>query len=436
LTIWFLEASLFSSFLEPFSACQRTNNTDQEEGVRVANGSGKKRKKRLIFIISSLVSLLLIVFLAVAATRGGGKIDPSKLAKVEKGNLAKSVVATGKITAITQVEVKSKASGIVKKLLVDYGDRVKQGQVLVELDKEEIQARVNQQRASLEAAEAAERAARADLQRAKVDAEGPDVPMLRRAFERAQQMAKDGVVSASQLDDAQKNYELAANKQQLGRANESIAEAKLRQAQAQVSQAKALLEQTEQEYRNSTILSPIDGTVLSRDVEVGDAVSSILVLGSSATLVMTLGDMHEVYVKGKVDESDIAKVYLGQAARIKVESYKDRTFNGKVTKISPMGVEKDNVTTFEVRVSIDNSKGELKPMMTANAEILLEEHKGVLIVPEGALIYDKDRNASVEIPESSSKDGKKKITVTVGISNGSKTELLSGLKEGSEVVLQ
>lgn len=402
----------------------------------MANGNGKKSKKRLIFIISSVSALILIVLVAVAATRGGTRIDPSKLAKVERGDLAKSVVATGKIQAITQVEVKSKASGIVKQLLVDYGDQVRKGQILAELDKEEIQARVNQQRASLEAAEAASHAAAADLQHAKVDAEGPDVPMLKRAYERAQQMAKDGVVSAAALDDAQKNYEMAVNKQQLGKANEVVAEAKLRQAQAQVSQSRALLDQTEEEYRNSTIVSPIDGTVLSRDVEVGDAVSSILVVGSSATLLMTLGDTHEVYVKGKVDESDIAKVYLGQPARIKVESYKDRTFSGKVTKISPMGVEKDNVTTFEVRVSIDNAKGELKSMMTANAEILLEEHKNVLIVPEGALIYDKDRNASIEIPDPSAREGKKKIPVTVGISNGSKTELLSGLKEGNQVVVQ
>lgn len=402
----------------------------------MANGNGKKGKKRLIFIFCTVVALILIVLVAMAATRGGNKIDPSKLAKVERGDLAKSVVATGKIQAITQVEVKSKASGIVKKLLVDYGDQVKQGQVLAELDKEEIQARVNQQRASLEAAEAAAHGAAADLQHAKVDAEGPDVPMLQRAYERAQEMAKVGVLSASALDDAQKNYELAVNKQNLGKANEVVAAAKLKQAQAQISQARALLDQTEEEYHNSTIVSPIDGTILSRDVEVGDAVSSILVVGSSATLLMTLGDTHEVYVKGKVDESDIAKVYMGQPARIKVESYKDRTFNGKVTKISPMGVEKDNVTTFEVRVSIDNSKGELKSMMTANAEIVLEDHKGVLMVPEGALIYDKDRNASVEIPDTSARDGKKKLTVTVGISNGSKTELLTGLKEGEQVILQ
>src|SRR5204862_4437051 len=133
------------------------------------------------------------------------------------------------------------------------------------------------------------------------------------------------------LDDAQKNYQMAVNKQQLGKANEVVAQAKLRQAKAQVSQAKAQLEQTDEEYRNSTIVSPMDGIVLSRNVEVGDAVSSILVLGSQATLVMTLGDMSTVYVLGKVDQADIGKVYLGQPARIVVESFKDKKFEGKVT---------------------------------------------------------------------------------------------------------
>ncbi len=184
------------------------------------------------------------------------------------------------------------------------------------------------------------------------------------------------------------------------------------------------------------IVSPIDGIILSRDVEMGDAVSSILVLGSGATLVMTLGDTSQVYVKGKVDESDIGRVYLGQPARIKVESFKDKTFNGVVTKISPMGVEKDNVTTFEVRVSINNPGGELKAEMTANAEIILEEHKSVLQIPEGAIIYDKDRNASVQVPDPKGKDGQRKVAIGIGISNGAKTEVLKGLKENDQVILQ
>src|SRR5207302_9100358 len=166
------------------------------------------------------------------------------------------------------------------------------------------------------------------------------------------------------------------------------------------------------------IVSPIDGIVLSRDVEIGDAVSSILVLGSSATLVMTIGDVSKVYVKGKVDESDIGRVYMGQPARIKVESFKDKTFNGVVNKISPMGNEKDNVTTFEVRVSIDNATGELKANMTANAEIVLDEHKNALTIPETALLYDEKKVASVEVPDFKGKEGKKQVPVTVGIAKG------------------
>ena len=209
-------------------------------------------------------------------------------------------------------------------------------------------------------------------------------------------MAKDGVVSASALDDADRNYKMALNKQNVSKAQVTVLKAKIAQSQAEVAQDQANLKQLEEQLSYTDIVSPIDGIVLSRDVEMGDAVSSILVLGSSATLVMTLGDTSEVYVKGKVDESDIGKVYLGQPARIKVESFKDKTFNGKVTKISPMGVEKDNVTTFEVRVSINNPGGELKAEMTANAEIILDEHKNVLQIPEGAIMYDKDKKASVD----------------------------------------
>ena len=401
------------------------------------NGNGKKkRRKRIIYGGIALGCILLIAVGLIAATRGGTKIDPSKLAKVEKGDLAKSVVATGKVTPITKVEVKSKASGIVKKLYVEYGDRVKKGQLLAQLDKEEIEAQVEQARAALASSEASQRSAEADFERAKVDAEGPDVPLLKRAYERATGMAKDGVVSASALDDAQKNYDLAVNKQNVAKAQCTVLKAKIAQAQADVAHNRANLKQLEEQLSYTDIESPIDGIVLSRDVEIGDAVSSILVLGSSATLVMTLGDTSEVYVKGKVDESDIGKVYLGQPARIKVESFKDKTFNGKVTKISPMGVEKDNVTTFEVRVSINNPGGELKAEMTANAEIILDEHKNVLQIPEGSIIYDKDKKASVEIPDPKAKDGKRKLAVNIGISNGAKTELLGGLKEGDEVVLQ
>ncbi len=397
-----------------------------------------QRKKRNLYLWIGLAVLLLAVVGGVvyAATSGPGKIDPSQLAKAEKGDIARSVVATGKVQPITKVEVKSKASGIVTNLNVDINAQVHKGQQLAQLDQVEILAQVAAQRAQLTAAESNAKAATAAIEYDKVAAEAPDLPMVKHTYDRAAEMSRDGVVSRQSLDDAQQKYLSAANTRDKSVAQITVDQAKLRQAQAQVAQAQASLRQLEEQLSYTVIQSPMDGVILSRDVEKGDAVSSILVLGSTATLVMTIGDIHQVYVQGKVDESDIGKVYLGQPARIKVESFKDKTFSGKVTRIAPLGVEKDNVTTFEVRVSIDNPGGELKANMTANAEILLEEHKAVLTVPEQAVLYDKDRNASVEVPDPKQKNGRRKVGIKAGISNGTKTEILAGLNPGETVILQ
>jgi HlyD family secretion protein len=406
-------------------------------GNGLTNGkNGKKRRRRIIWSSIALVVLLGAGYGVKAALSPSHEIDPSKLADVERGDLARVVVATGKIQPLSKAEIKSKASGFIKKIYVDYGDHVKNGQILVELDKVQLEAAFRASEASLQAAKAARESAKAALERNKVDAEGPDVPFLKLSMERAQQMLKDGVMSKSVVEDAEKNYQLALNKQVSAQRNLAVSQAEIEKAEAEVVQAKAAADNAAEDLRNSTIVSPIDGLVLSRDVNIGDAVSSIYILGSQATPIMTLGDVSEVYVQGKVDESDIGKVYLNQAARIVVESFKDKKFTGKVTKISPLGKEKDNVTTFEVRVSISNPGGELKASMSANAEILLEEKKNVLMAPEAAMIYDKDRNAQVEIPDAKGPNGKKKINVKLGISNGVKTEILSGLNEKQKIVLQ
>jgi len=386
-----------------------------------ANGNGHKKRNRRLGVVG-LAVVVLAVF-GVMAARGNGKtLDASRLATVAKGDLARSVVATGKIQPLTKVQIKSKASGIVQRLLVHYGDQVQEGQVLAELDKELLEAGVRESRANLLAAEAA-------WERNKIEAEGPDLPFLKSALERARKLYADGLIADSLLEDADKAFQMGLNKQTAAKSQAAV-------SRAEVEKARATLERAQTDLRYATITSPMDGLVLSRDVEVGDAVSSILVLGSQATLVMTLGDVSEVYVLGKVDEADIGKVYIGQRARIVVESFKDKAFEGKVTKISPLGVEKDNVTTFEVRVSILNPGGELKTNMTANAEVILEEKKGILTVPESAILYDKERKPSLEVPDPRADGGKRKVAVKLGISNGVKAEVVEGLKEGDRVVLQ
>jgi len=398
--------------------------------------AARKSRRFWIWLSVGLIVLLAGAGVGLAHLAKGSSIDSNRIAKVTRGDVAKSVVATGKIQPITKVEVKSKASGIVEKLYVDINNVVHKGQELAQLDQQEISAQVEAQRAQLGAAQANVGTYEANIEQDKVNAAAPDLPMYKLTLDRNQEMAKDGIVSQQALNDANKDYLAALTRRDSSKAQIGVDTAKLRQAKAQVAQSQASLKQLEEQLSYTTIVAPMDGVILSRDVEIGDAVSSILVLGSTATLVMTVGDTTEVYVKGKVDEADIAHVYLGQPARIKVESFRDRYFQGKVTKISPMGVEKDNVTTFEVRVSINNPGGELKAQMTANAEILLDEHKGVLTVPENAIIYDAQKNATVEIPDKSQKEGKRKIPVKVGLSNGSLTEITEGLKEGDAVVLQ
>ena len=396
-----------------------------------------KRKKRVWLWGSLAAALLVVVALTAFALRAGNtSIPAARLAKVTRGDIAKSVVATGPIQPITKVELKSKASGLVEKLYVDINQMVTKGQVLAQLDQQEILAQVAAQRAQLAASQANVTTYSANIAQDKVSAEAPDLPMYQETYERNVKMLKDGIVSQQALDNAERDYLAQKNKRDAAIAQIGVDQAKLEQAKAQVQQAQASLDQLNEELSYTTLVAPIDGMVLSRDVEVGDAVSSILVLGSTATLVMTIGDIHQVYVDGKVDEADIGSVYLGQPARIHVESFPNKTFDGKVTKISPLGVEKDNVTTFEVRVSIDNPTGELKALMTANAEILVTEHHNALSVPEQAMTWDNQKNAFVWVPDPKAKDGQKKLPVVAGISNGTRTEILSGLREGETVVLQ
>ena len=394
-----------------------------------------KVRPKLVFLGLAGVLLLIILVASTGAFRKPKPIAPEKIVLSEKGDIARSVVARGKIEPLSKVEVKSKANGIIKALLVDVGDHVTPGQVLAELDKEDLEAQVREARATREGEEANLQAASAAEAKARIEAANPDLEFARRDYERAQGLFKEKIASQQQLDDASRAYEVARNRQQLLDATVQTAGAQVEQARARVAAAKASLDRADETLRYATIRAPIAGIVLSRPTEVGDAVSSILNLGSAATLIMTLGDISTVYIKGEVDEADIGKAACGQQVRTKVESFPTESFEGVVKRIDPMGKEQNNVTTFEVRVTISNPDGKLRANMTANAEIVLEEHKKVLLVPEAALVYDKDKKVSVQLADAASKTGWRKVPIKIGISNGQRTEVLEGVKEGDKLVL-
>jgi len=394
-----------------------------------------KSRKRLYLGVGAAVVVLAGVAGLVTLKGASPEIDASRLATVERGTMVRSVVATGKVEPITKVEIKSKANGIIQALNVDVDTSVNEGDILVVLDKELLAATLRGAEANLQAARASLEAAEAQVKKNIVEAEGPDAEFARRAYERAQTLFAQHLIAPSALDDAHGLVEVADNRKRAANSQLAVTEAKVAEARAQVAQAKAAAERAAEDVANATIRAPIRGTVLSRDVEIGSPVSSILNLGANATLVMTLGDINQVFVRGKVDEADIGRVRLGQTARIRVETFKEKTFNGRVTQISPMGVEKDNVTSFEVRVSIDNPGKALKANMTANAEIVLEERADSLIVPEAAVVYDADKHAFVNLLAPDAKGGKKKVAVKVGISNGTKIQIVDGVKAGDKVVL-
>jgi HlyD family secretion protein len=411
--------------------------------------------KKRIFTVSFVTIVGLLVVLGGYWVFGAlfsidKTIPPEKLAKVERGSIARSVVATGKVEPLSKVDIKSKASGLIKYLYVNTGDSVREGQLLVELDKETLEAQLKEASAVLKSAESSlqeteseGKTIEANLHKAQLEAESKDYEFMKAEYKRQQELFDQGLISKSDIDGAAQKMQSAGVAQKALRADVGVRQAEIEQnkrtiekARASVVQAQAQYERAEENLKYASIRSPIAGVVLSREVEVGDAVSSILQLGSNATLIMTLGDVSELYIKGKVDETDIGLVKMNQPVRIAVDAYKNRTFQGKVFQIAPMGVEKDNVTRFEVRVSILNDLDLLKANMSANAEIILEEHHNVLLIPESALIYNEKRQTFVELPDMSTKTGRRQVPIKVGFGNGARTEVLSGLELGEQIVLQ
>jgi HlyD family secretion protein len=307
--------------------------------------------------------------------------------------------------------------------------------VLAVLDKENLTARMREARANLQAAEAAHEASVAQLKKNEIEAESPDVQLARRNVERAKQLFDQKVASQQQLDESVTTLAQAENRHRAAGGQLVIARARVVEAQANVAQARAAVERAEEELANATIRAPIRGTVLTRDVEIGSPVSSILNLGANATLVMTLGDIERVFVRGRVDEADIGRVRVGQSARIVTETFREKVFEGRVTQISPIGVERDNVTTFEVEVSIDNSAKELKANMTANAEIVLEQFPNSLLLPTAAVIYDAQRAPFVDVVDPAGPNGRRRTPIKVGAGNGARTQILDGVREGDKVIL-
>ena len=376
--------------------------------------------KKIILIVIVVVVVFLLLFLAEKGCRKAGKNQPANTAVVERGNISKTVVATGKIEPVYKAEIKSKIGGLIKQFYVEEGDLVTLGQKLVEIIPGATPVEMVQARTEVKAA-------------------AYDKLMAERQYLRSKELYEQNLISSEEYDRIESKYNTA-------KARFYAAMAQLRVLE-QGSNVKALDEdieineedrreiekETREAIASMTIIAPISGIVLSRDTDKGSAVIPI----SSAyggTVIMTIADVSEKHFRGDVDEADIGKVHLGLPARIYVEAYPDQPFKAELTHISPRGREKEEIVNFEIRATINDPEDKLRVGMSADAEIILEEHNNVLVIPEGAIIYEGGKTY-VNLQDDSVPEGKRKIEITKGISDGFRTEVVSGLKEGQVVIL-
>ena len=376
--------------------------------------------KKAIIIIVIVVVVGGLLFVAVRGCRTGGEPQPANTAAVERGRISKTVVATGKIEALYKAEVKSKIGGLVRQFYVEEGDRVSAGQKLVEIIPGATPVEMVQARTEVKAA-------------------AFDKSVSEKEYLRSRELYEQKLVPREQYDRAEAAYNTAK-----ARFYASMAKLRVLEQGKNVELLVEGIEITDQDRReiekevgeaiaSMTLTAPISGIVLSRDTDKGSAVIPI----SSAyggTVVMTIADVSEKHFRGDVDEADIGKVHLGLPARIYVESYPDEPFTAELTHISPLGREEEEIINFQIKATVEDPEDKLRVGMSADAELILEEHEDVLVIPEGAIIYEDDK-IYVNIQDAAVPEGVRKIEITKGITDGLKTEVLSGLEEGQVVVL-
>lgn len=290
--------------------------------------------------------------------RGGEEADPYRTEEVRRGEIVRSVSASGALEALVTVEVGSQISGQVTQVLVDYNDTVRKGQVMAVLDPQNQRSAVEQSQAQIASATAG--VAQAEAQVALAQAE----------YDRQKFLFDRGIIAQAALDTAS--------------ASLRTAQAGLRQARAQVQQQQASLRANQATLGRTTIVAPIDGVVIDRQIEPGQTVASGLNVAVLFTLAKDLGRVQALI---NVDEADIGSVRVGQPVKFTVDAYPNDNFNGQVTQIRSLPTTESNVVAYTVVVEADNPGSRLLPGMTANAEIILEQRPNVLRVPNAALRF-------------------------------------------------
>lgn len=332
---------------------------------------------------------------------GGQEETPRESHEATRGRIERIVIATGTVEPATEVEIRPRIPGIIEKIHVEEGDLVEPSQALVEIERELLASQV--------------REAEANLQSANVE-----LRFARIARDRTAELHTTGASSDQTHDDAVARYE---------------------RARADRARAQAVVDTLSTQLGYATVESTLVGRVLEVHVEEGSAVSPVTSV-TGGTLLLSLAGDKTLHLEGLVDENEIARVAIDQAARIRTEAFGDRIFEGRVREIAPMGQRVQNVTYFEVKVEITDPDAQLlRPRMSGDAEIITQIVDDAIIVPETALRYrgeeilvDLDRGGP-ETPGEEEEEASLRV-VEIGIIDGDRVQIVQGLEPGERVLLQ
>ena len=375
----------------------------------------KKIKISKVWILVAIVVVLAVVACLLSGNKKKEQVQ-FNTAEVAPANSVNTVSATGTIEPVTSVTVGTQVSGIVSKLYVDYNSVVKKGQVIAELDKSNLTSELNSAKASLEQSKASLASAESSLSYQTAN------------FRRNKALYQKGLISGNDYESARLSYQTAL-------ASVSSARDQVASAQEQVKKA-----QTNLSY--ATITSPIDGIVLSKSVEEGQTVAASF---STPTLFTIAKDLTNMQVVADVDEADIGNVKVGERVTFTVDAYPDNTFSGTVKQVRQEATTTNNVVTYSVVITAPNADLKLKPGLTATVTIYTQENKGVLSVPSKALRFTPEKETVGGMKIKDIANAKNKVwtiegntvvahRVNIGMTDGSHTQILSGIRRGAKVI--
>ena len=421
---------------------------------------GSPRKKYLWGILIICV-LLVGGFILYWLVGQNGSSQKFRLVKVERGDVDLIVTATGTINPVINVLVGSQVSGTIKALYADFNSQVKEGQMIAQIDPALFQAQVDQAKANVLNAQANLLNAQANLENANANLVKAKVAVVdtKRTLNRNLPLLERQVIAQSTLDTAQVNYDSAVAQQEAAAAQLESAKSQVESSKAQVEQSKAALNLAETNLRYTTIRSPVNGTVISRNVDVGQTVAASL---QAPTLFTIAKDLTQLQVDTNVSEADVGRVTVGQDSTFTVDAYPGRIFHGKVSEVRNAPLIVQNVVTYDVVILVENKDLKLKPGMTANVSIMIAHREGVLKIPNAALRFrpssarketgrgsspqksveqvkstdgDQGRPGRVWVVSAEGKPAPKSIVL--GITDGTFSEVISGdLQEGGEVIVE